>query len=60
MADSEVRGRPERVDGGGKGSDGGGGNREDVLAGKDERERLKAERGRRIWNTIDLVDTLVS
>lgn len=54
-AGSEVGGQSERVDSGG----GGGGNKEDVLSRKDDKERLKAERGRRILNTLDLVDTLV-
>ena len=56
---SEVRGQPGRVDSGSGGGGGRGGNREGVLAGKGDKESLKAERGRRILSTLDLVDTLV-
>lgn len=61
-ADSEVRGQSRTIDGGGDGGGGcsDGGNKEDALAGKVDKERLKAERGRRILNTLDLVETLVS
>lgn len=49
--------REER--GGGADVGGDDGNGKDVPAGKADKDQLKAERGRRILSTIDLVETLV-